>query len=46
MNKKILLVEDDEALGIAVEFSLRNEGYEVIRASSVKEAKHQFVHNT
>ncbi len=46
MNKKILLVEDDEALGIAIEFSLRNEGYEVIRASSVKEAKHQFVHNT
>ncbi|HHL0974335.1 TPA: DNA-binding response regulator, partial [Bacillus cereus] len=25
MNKKILLVEDDEALGIAIEFSLRNE---------------------
>lgn len=46
MNKKILLVEDDEALGLAIEFSLRNEGYEVIRASSVKEAKHQFVHNT
>ncbi|OJD69799.1 response regulator transcription factor (plasmid) [Bacillus tropicus] len=46
MNKKILLVEDDEALGIAIEFSLRNEGYEVIRASSVQEAKYQFVHNT
>ncbi|BAH43857.1 two-component response regulator [Brevibacillus brevis NBRC 100599] len=39
---KILLVEDDEALGLAIEFSLRNEGYEVVRASSVKEAKHQF----
>lgn len=40
--KKILLVEDDEALGLAIEFSLKNEGYEVVRASSVKEAKHQF----
>ncbi|MFA4132931.1 MULTISPECIES: response regulator transcription factor [unclassified Brevibacillus] len=39
---KILLVEDDEALGLAIEFSLRNEGYEVVRASSIKEAKHQF----
>ncbi|MFF2175799.1 response regulator transcription factor [Lysinibacillus sp. NPDC058147] len=44
MNK-ILLVEDDEALGLAIEFSLKNEGYEVIRASSVKEAKNQFDHN-
>ncbi|MFJ6209450.1 response regulator transcription factor [Lysinibacillus sp. NPDC092081] len=43
MNK-ILLVEDDEALGLAIEFSLRNEGYEVIRASSVKEARIQFDH--
>ncbi|GMX60243.1 response regulator transcription factor [Paenibacillus elgii] len=41
MNK-ILLVEDDEALGLAIEFSLINEGYEVVRASSVKEAKQQF----
>ncbi|MFB7156066.1 response regulator transcription factor [Lysinibacillus sp. NPDC056232] len=41
---KILLVEDDEALGLAIEFSLRNEGYEVIRASSVKEARNQFDH--
>ncbi|WP_088832453.1 response regulator transcription factor [Paenibacillus tyrfis] len=44
MNK-ILLVEDDEALGLAIEFSLINEGYEVVRASSVKEAKQQFDHN-
>lgn len=42
----ILLVEDDEALGLAIEFSLKNEGYEVIRASSVKEAKHQYDHHT
>ncbi|WP_152393320.1 response regulator transcription factor [Paenibacillus guangzhouensis] len=40
----ILLVEDDEALGLAIEFSLKNEGYEVVKASSVKEAKHQFEH--
>ncbi|WP_314589079.1 response regulator transcription factor [Paenibacillus terrigena] len=45
MNK-ILLVEDDEALGLAIEFSLKNEGYEVIRATSVKEAKYQFDHHT
>lgn len=44
--KKILLVEDDEALGLAIEFSLSNEGYEVIRATSVKEAKIQFNDNT
>ncbi|KMY31806.1 transcriptional regulator [Lysinibacillus xylanilyticus] len=43
MNK-ILLVEDDEALGLAIEFSLKNEGYEVIRASSVKEARNQYDH--
>jgi len=42
----ILLVEDDEALGLAIEFSLKNEGYEVVKASSVKEAKHQFDHHT
>lgn len=43
---KILLVEDDEALGLAIEFSLKNEGYEVVRATSVKEAKYQFNHHT
>ncbi|MFF2154818.1 response regulator transcription factor [Paenibacillus chitinolyticus] len=42
----LLLVEDDEALGLAIEFSLKNEGYEVVKASSVKEAKHQFDHHT
>jgi len=42
----ILLVEDDEALGLAIEFSLKNEGYEVVKASSVKEAKLQFHHRT
>ncbi|MBU7320203.1 response regulator transcription factor [Paenibacillus oleatilyticus] len=45
MNK-ILLVEDDEALGLAIEFSLINEGYEVVRVSSVKEAKQQFDRHT
>ncbi|TVX93348.1 response regulator transcription factor [Paenibacillus agilis] len=43
---KILLVEDDEALGLAIEFSLKNEGYEVVRATSVKEAKYQFDNHT
>lgn len=41
----ILLVEDDEALGLAIEFSLKNEGYEVVRATSVKEAKNLFEHH-
>ncbi|MCR8645370.1 response regulator transcription factor [Paenibacillus sp. N1-5-1-14] len=42
----ILLVEDDGSLGLAIEFSLKNEGFEVVKASSVKEAKHQFDHHT
>lgn len=42
MLSNILLVEDDEALGLAIEFSLKNEGYEVVKASTVKEAKQQF----
>lgn len=40
----ILLVEDDEALGPAIEFSLVSEGYEVVRAINVKEAKDCFIH--
>lgn len=38
MNK-LLLVEDDEALALGIEFTLRDEGYEVFRASSLGEGK-------
>jgi two-component system, OmpR family, response regulator VicR len=41
MNK-LLLVEDDESLALGIEFTLKDEGYEVFRASTVKEAKTLF----
>jgi two-component system, OmpR family, response regulator VicR len=39
---KILLVEDDDALGYALEFSLIDEGYNIARASTINEAKNYF----
>jgi len=41
MNR-ILLVEDDEALAMGIEFTLKDEGYQVNRASKVEEAKELF----
>jgi len=41
MNR-ILLVEDDEALAMGIEFTLKDEGYQVYRASKVEEAKWLF----
>lgn len=38
----ILLVEDDEALAMGIEFSLKDEGYEVLRAATAEEAKNRF----
>lgn len=38
MNR-LLLVEDDESLALGIEFTLRDEGYEVFRASTVMGAK-------
>jgi DNA-binding response OmpR family regulator len=38
MNK-LLLVEDDEALALGIEFTLKDEGYEVVTASTIKEGK-------
>lgn len=35
---KILLLEDDEAIGIGLTYSLKNEGYEVTLAKTVKSA--------
>lgn len=38
MNK-ILLVEDDEALALGVEYTLKEEGYDTYRVSTIKEGK-------
>ena len=35
----IFLLEDDEAIGIGLTYSLGNEGYNVTLAKSVKEAE-------
>ena len=37
-NHRILIVEDDEAIGIGLKYSLENEGYTVTIATSVKSA--------
>jgi two-component system response regulator VicR len=41
MNK-ILLVEDDEALALGVEYTLEEEGYQVSRVSSIENGKEKF----
>lgn len=41
MNQ-ILLVEDDQALALGIEFTLMDENYTVTRASTAKEAKKSF----
>ncbi|MBW9157582.1 response regulator transcription factor [Clostridium tagluense] len=41
MNR-LLLVEDDESLALGIEFSLKDGGYEVSRASTVEEGKKIF----
>ncbi|MBU5484038.1 response regulator transcription factor [Clostridium sp. MSJ-11] len=38
MNR-LLLVEDDESLALGIEFTLKDEGYEVIRVATVEDAK-------
>lgn len=43
MNKiKILLVEDDEAVALGIEYNLKNESFEVIRAANIARAKQLF----
>lgn len=39
---RLLLVEDDQALALGIEFTLIDEGYEVIRASTFEEGKRIF----
>ena len=41
MNK-ILLVEDDEALALGVEYTLKEEGYQVYRVGSIEMGKEKF----
>jgi DNA-binding response OmpR family regulator len=41
MNR-LLLVEDDEALALGIEFTLKDEGYEVLRAATIKGGKELF----
>lgn len=39
---RLLLVEDDEALALGIEFTLKDEGYEVLRASTLSEGRALF----
>ncbi|WP_346936479.1 response regulator transcription factor [Clostridium sp.] len=41
-NIKILLVEDDEAVALGIEYNLKNDGFEVIRAANIYSAKQLF----
>ena len=38
-NEKILLVEDDFALAMGTEYTLKTEHYEVVHASDLKTAR-------
>lgn len=42
----ILFIEDDLALGFALEFSLKDEGFKVERVTNLKEAKDKFSNNS
>lgn len=39
---KILLVEDDMTLAMGIEYSLKNEGFQVVHASTLKSARKEF----
>jgi len=41
-NIKILLVEDDEAVALGIEYNLKNDGFEVIKATNISSAKQLF----
>lgn len=42
MSNSILLVEDDTSLALGIEFSLKDEGYEVFTASTIEEGRNIF----
>ncbi|MBL4934663.1 response regulator transcription factor [Clostridium sp. YIM B02515] len=39
---RLLLVEDDEALALGIEFTLKDEGYDVIKANTIEKGKEAF----
>lgn len=39
---KLLLVEDEESLALGIEFSLKDEGYDVVRAATLEDGKNLF----
>jgi two-component system, OmpR family, response regulator RegX3 len=43
--KKILIVEDDSTLAFGLYFTLKNEGFEVVMAGSLEQAKGEFEKN-
>ncbi|QAA31398.1 response regulator transcription factor [Clostridium manihotivorum] len=45
MANTLLLVEDDQSLALGIEFTLKDEGYEVLRASTLEEGRKLFGHN-
>ena len=42
---KILLVEDDMTLAMGIEYSLKNENFEVVCAATLKESRHKLKEN-
>ncbi|WP_035291493.1 response regulator transcription factor [Clostridium sp. KNHs214] len=42
----ILLVEDDEALAMGIEYSLKNENFDVLVGNTIKESKKIFMENS
>lgn len=42
MGNSILLVEDDKSLALGIEFTLKDEGYEVFTASTIEEGRNAF----
>jgi DNA-binding response OmpR family regulator len=43
--KKILLVEDDSTLAYGLDFTLKNEGFDVVMASNLEKARDEFEKN-
>ncbi|WP_160678308.1 response regulator transcription factor [Clostridium sp. C8-1-8] len=46
MVNTLLLVEDDQSLALGIEFTLKDEGYEVLRASTLEQGRKLFRDNS
>jgi DNA-binding response OmpR family regulator len=46
MANTLLLVEDDQSLALGIEFTLKDEGYEVLRASTLEQGRKLFRDNS